>query len=53
MASSEKTVRRAPLSGSAAAGGNNLFKISGEISNGGIDLGERDLHTSQFNPIPP
>jgi hypothetical protein len=26
--------------------GNNLFQISREIPHGGIDLGERDLHTS-------
>jgi hypothetical protein len=27
------------------AGRDNLLKISGEIPDGGIDLGKRDLHT--------
>jgi len=38
------------LRGGPPAGGNNLFKISAEISNCGIDLGESDLHT--FSLIP-
>ena len=49
MASSEKTVRRAPRFRRAAACGNNFFEISGEIPDRGIDLGERDLHTSSLN----
>ena len=36
-------------SGGAAAGGNDLLQISGEIPDRGIDLGERDLHTSSLN----
>ena len=36
------------LSGRATAGRNNLFKISGEISDSLIDLGQRDLHSSSL-----
>ena len=38
------------LSGRAAAGSDDLFKVSGEIPHGGIDLGECDLHS--FSLIP-
>ena len=34
--------------GGAPAGGNNLFKVSGEIPDRGIDLGQCDLHTSSL-----
>ena len=38
------------LGGGATAGGDNLFKIPGEISDSWIDLGECDLHTPSLIP---
>ena len=39
-----------PLRGGPAAGRDNFFKITGEISNSGIDLGQCDLHSSILVP---
>ena len=36
------------LGSGATAGRNNFFKISGEIPDSWIDLGQRDLHTSSL-----
>ncbi len=50
MASSEKTVRRAPKRGRSPAGSNDFFKIAGEISDSWIDLGQCDLHIYSLIP---
>ncbi len=44
MASSEKTVSRAPCSAARRLDRNDLFEVSGKVADGGIDLGKRDLH---------
>ncbi len=50
MANSEKTVRRAPSSAARRLAATIFFNITGEVTDGWIDLSQRDLHSYSLIP---